>query len=82
MRQALSTSPTALAGLTASTRYTVQNRSHRVVYLQVASAAPADTAAAFAIKPDGFAIVSATGSDNVYVWASAAGGAVVYDEAA
>ena len=88
MRQELTTSPVALANITADTRYTIQNRSSHVVYIQTAATAPTESGNAFVMFSSGpisAGVFRASGSDNVYVWAddiSLGAGAVVYDEAA
>ena len=85
MRQALTTTPTALASITAGTNYTMQNRSPRVVYVEVAAAAPTDSGGAFVMSPapgEGSAgIAKADTGESIFVWTAAAGGAIVYDEA-
>ena len=86
MRQALTTSPTALAGITVGTNYTIQNRSPRTVFVEVASAAPTDSGGAFVMSPapgeNSAGIAKADSGESIFVWtATATGGAVVYDEA-
>ena len=85
MRQALTTAPTALASITSGTNYTMQNRSPRVVYVEVAAAAPTDSGGAFVMSPapggGSAGIAKADSGDSIFVWTATAGGAVVYDEA-
>ena len=85
MRQALTTAPTALAGITVGTNYTLQNRSGRMIYVQVDSAAPTDSGGAFVMSAapgeSSAGIAKAESSESIYVWSSEAAGAVVYDEA-
>ena len=85
MRQALTTTPTALASIVIGTNYTLQNRSPRTIYVEVDSAAPTASGGAFVMSPapgdSSAGIAKANSGESVYVWAAAAGGAVVYDEA-
>ena len=85
MRQALTTAPTALAGITEGLNYAIQNRSPRVMYLEVASTAPTDSGGAFALAPapneTSAGIAKADSGESIFVWSGGGGGAVVYDEA-
>ena len=86
MRQALTTSPVALASIVAGTSYTLQNRSPRSIYVEVAAAAPTDSGGAFVMSAapgdSSAGIAKANSGESIYVWAAVAtGGAVVYDEA-
>ena len=86
MRQALTTSPVALASITAGTNYTLQNRSPRSMFVEVTATAPTDSGGAFVMPPapgEGSAgIAKANSGESIYVWAAVAtGGGVVYDEA-
>ena len=85
MRQALTTAPVALAGITIGTNYTMQNRSPRVAFVEVAAAAPTDSGGAFVMSPtpgqSSAGIVVANSGESIFVWVSEAGGAMVYDEA-
>ena len=85
MRQALTTTPTALASIVVGTNYTMQNRSPRVVFVEVASSSPLDSGGSFVMSPapgEGSAgIASASVGESIFVWTAAAGGAIVYDEA-
>ena len=52
MRQALTTTPTALASIVIGTNYTMQNRiASKVVYVEVVAAAPTDSGGAFVMTP-------------------------------
>lgn len=84
MRQALTDTPTALAGITAGTRYTMQNRSRLPCNVQIDAAAPTDNSGAFVLGSTEFAVVRADSGDSIYVWVDNdefGAGAVVYDEA-
>ena len=88
MRHDLTTTPTALTGVEADTRYTVQNQSRHTVFIEIASTAPTDPSGAFKMIPgtaSAQGIFRAGSGDSVYVWIASArlgAGAVVYDEAA
>ena len=87
MKHELTTTPTALAGVTAGTRYSIQNQSLHVVHMQVAASAPTDPGNAFRLTPSGATSVgefNAPSGTSCYVWVSRTllgGGTVVYDEA-
>ena len=85
MRQALTTTPTALASITSGTNYTLQNRSPRVIYVEVATAAPTDSGGAFVMPPapgvGSAGIAKADSGESIFVWSADGAGAVVYDEA-
>ena len=62
MKQDITETPTALAGITPSTRYTLQNKTRLPVLFEVADSEPADDSGAFVLqiaKDDGAAVVSA-----------------------
>lgn len=84
MRQEITSAPSVVTGLTASTRYTLQNKSRHPLYIDIAVASPADSGNAFIIKPFNFATVIRTAAEEVYVWTSSADddGSIVYSEAA
>ena len=85
MKHEITDSPTALAGIVAGRRYTVQNRSGRNVFIETADAAPTDSEDAFVLEISGSkssGIFRATGVQEVWVWSLSGGGTVVYDEAA
>ena len=68
--------------ITIGTNYTMQNRSPRSVFVEVAAAAPTDSGGAFVMSPAPGAgsagIAKANFGDSIYVWTAAAtGGAVV-----
>ena len=87
MHQVPTTTPTALANITADTRYSIQNRSGWVLYVQTTSIAPVNTNGAFAMDASGelsTGIASAPSGENIYVWVAdtrLGTGPVVYDEA-
>ena len=85
MRHDITTTPTALASITADTNYTLQNRSSRTIYVEVAAVAPADSGGAFVMAPapsnTSTGIAKAGSGESIFVWSDRAGGAVVYDEA-
>lgn len=85
MRHPLTTTPTALASITVGTRYSLQNRSGRAIYAEVAAVAPTDSGGAFIMSPapgpTSAGIAKADSGQSIYVWTAAAGGAIVYDEA-
>ena len=71
MHQVPTTTPTALANITADTRYTVQNRSGKALYIQSAAAAPTNTTSAFVMNSGGqlsTGIASAPSGENLYIW--------------
>lgn len=83
--QALTATPTALAGLTTGKRYTLQNRSPAPVYVAEASAVPGNARSAFALDPGFERIVEQASGEQIYIWATVSGGLnfgfVVYAEA-
>ena len=85
VRQAITTTPTALAGITVGTNYTMQNRSPRPIFVEVAATAPTGSGGAFVMPSapgEGSAgIAKADAGESIFVWSVTAGGAVVYDEA-
>ena len=85
MRQALTTDPTALAGITVGTNYTIQNRSQRMIFIEVATTAPTDSGGAFVMQAapgdSSAGIAKADSGESIYVWSTDSAGAVVYDEA-
>lgn len=87
MEQALSGTPTVLAGLTAGTSYTFQVKSSRPVWVAHLSSAPSDaddTEGAFYFEPFSHGVVSKKTGSEIYVWMAPGdgAGAIVYDEAA
>ena len=85
--QELTGGPVALAGLTDDTPYLLQIRSRQTVYIEAASAAPADTESAYAIEPqiNSFFRAEKSAGEEVYVWAKGSGtilfGSIVYNAA-
>ena len=79
-RQALTDTPTTLAGLTSGTTYYMQNRSGDWLWLQEAAAAPTDPSEAFVVKPFGDRLVQ-MGTNNLYVWNRRGVGGIIFDEA-
>ena len=89
MYQALTTTPTALSGVPAGTRYMVQNKYHRSIYLERGTAAPTTSQGAFVLPPTPHPLsvgtINLNSGENAYIWTdSVVGGAggVAYDEAA
>ena len=86
MRQALTTTPTALAGVEAGTRYFIQNQSHHVVHFRTAAGVPTDLDDALKLSSSGSTSVGrfrTESGESCYVWISNSllgHGAVVYDE--
>lgn len=80
MNQTTTTTPTALAGVTVGTTYYVQNAGRVVVYLEVAAAAPADTANAFRIPAGGSLYFAVDAGETAFVWSSRTGSHLVYSE--
>ena len=85
MNQALTNTPTALAGVTAGTLYEIQNNSRHVVYIEEAAAAPSDPSGANRLHPSGspLSVGRFRPTDSVWVWVTGLhpDGAVVYNEA-
>ena len=84
-RQDITTTPTAIGGLTADTRYSWQNKSSSVIHLETAATAPTSPSAAFTIAPGSFGTLRKSGSDDIYLWTSDdhfISGGLVYEEAA
>ena len=82
MRQDVTTTPTALSGLTVGTEYTLQSRAPGLVYVEAADAAPSASGAAFVLSPEAFLIVKRDAStQEIYVWGERSGGGVVFEEA-
>ena len=84
--QTLSKDPTALGGssnIPADTAYTVQFKAAYRTYVQVATTAPTNAEGAFVVAPMGYATVSRTGTQKVYVWQDErpAYGVAVFDPA-
>ena len=89
MNQALTESPVALAGVSADTDYTFQNKSDRPMWmLDDAAAAPSDasdTGNAFLIQPWQTGTFKVGSGNSAYAWLAAHGvgtGLIVYSESA
>lgn len=84
MKQGITDTPTAVAGLTDETRYSLQNKSQNVIFLESASASPTDSSGAFVVEPFEWATIRKKSGQEVYLWAipEIRPGRVVYDEAA
>ena len=76
MNQPTDSNPTALAAVSAGVSYFLRNAGPETVYLEVASAAPADTDNAYPMPPGGDLYFSAEAGESVYAWSPRA----VYDE--
>ena len=84
MRHAITTSPEALTGISAGTRYAFQNQSGRSIYIARASGTPSDLDDAANVPPSGplsVGFFAAESGENIYVWGSTATGHLFYDEA-
>ena len=84
--QALTVTPVVLAGLSDGRNYTVQAITNSTVFVQSATAIPTGITGCFRLASLGdrapvFFSVSKVTGEEIYVWASAAGGHLVYDEA-
>ena len=84
--QALTGTPVVLAGLVDGRNYTVQAITNNTVFVQSSGTAPTDITGCFRLASLGdrapvFFSVSKVAGEEIYVWASAAGGHLVYDEA-
>ena len=87
MKQALTTTPTALAGVEADTRYFIQNQSIHVVHFVTATGVPTDRGDAAKLSQSGSTSTGyfrAEAGESCYVWISNSllgSGEVFYDEA-
>ena len=88
IRVDVSTTPTALANVDESQRYSVQNQSVNYnfeIYIVVSDTAPdldADPpTASFIIPPLGFGYPTPESGDSIWVWVKAGRGMLVYDRA-
>ena len=68
MQHRLTETPTALAGLTAGTRYEVQNQSRISVRVLTATSAPSHDAPSFIFGSGEFFEVRRNDGENIYVW--------------
>ena len=78
MNQPTDSTPTALAGISAGTTYFLRNTGSEVVYLEVATAAPADTSNAYPVPPGGDLYPKADAGESVYVWSPRGTSRVVF----
>ena len=67
-RQALDSTPTALADLVADTRYRLTATGHRRALVATAENAPNRDAAAFSVRPGERLVVQPGTDESVYVW--------------
>ena len=84
MNQDVTSTPTALAGITAETRYFFQNQTNRTLFIQTATSAPDDVSDAVKADPQGPLSVGffrADSGESVFVWNTESVGQVVYYEA-
>ena len=84
--QAITDTPVVLADLLDGVFYTVQAISKNTVFVEAASAVPTDISSCFRLAALGdrapvFFSVSKAAGEEIYIWAPAAGGHLVYDEA-
>ena len=86
MRHALTTTPTALAGVETGTRYFIQNQSHHVVHFITATGVPTNLDDSLKLSVNGATSggrFRCESGESCYVWISntlLGHGAVVYDE--
>ena len=84
MNQDITDTATALAGITAETRYFFQNQTGRTLFIETATSTPTDVGNAVKAESTGPLSVGffrAEEGESVFVWSSKGGGAVVYFEA-
>ena len=82
-RVSVTTTPTAVSGLTAGTAYVGQNVGPYPMLLSAQTSTATTDTAAFVIQPYGSFDVERASGESIYVWTSVEHGTtMVYDEAA
>lgn len=80
-RQAVTKEPTAISGLDDNKTYLATVHGPHRVSLATSDSAPAESDAAFTVRPGERIRFRPTSGIDVYVWAAVAGSSLVFDEA-